>query len=103
MQSDRLLDEILSLSRSICDFAKAGDWLAGAAQEQTRRDLIKRCFAADMHFADAVSAQSKIQEILRIDRQTLALGQDQREQFYASIVELRQGRAAMKAYRRTQR
>jgi hypothetical protein len=103
MDADPLLDEVLSLSESILRFAQAGDWIASAEQERLRRDLMTRCFAPGMRFADVRAAGLKIEKILRIDGQTLALGREQRQTVSASIGKLRQGRAAVTAYQRARR
>jgi hypothetical protein len=103
MNRDKLLDEILALSHSILELARAGDWIGGQQQEQYRQTLMKRCFAPDGQFADRLAASEKIAQILQTDRQTLALGREQRQAVSHSIGKLRQGRAAVSAYRQVRR
>jgi hypothetical protein len=103
MNRDQLLDDVLSLSHRILQLAEAGDWIAGSEQEQVRRALIERCFAADSAFVDAAAARKKIAQILQLDQQTIVLGRQQRQAVSHSIGKLRQGKAAVNAYQRAQR
>jgi Flagellar protein FliT len=95
-----LLRQILELSQDILRLVDVGDWVRGLELDGRRRELIEECFSQHGGFADPQEAADLLRAILAVDERVLARAQSAGPELSAAVSRLRQGRAAIAAYRR---
>ncbi len=98
MQRDRLLQQIVQLSRRMHEMAEAGDWGAVAGLEVERQGLIGDCFAQESPFQDTELAARRIGQIIDLDRRLIEISTAQKHQVGAALNKLQQARTAINAY-----
>ena len=94
------LDEILALSASMLEAARAQDWVGVANLEVARDALLKAVFeGTDRPAPETLTAVA--QRLLESDRELIELGEQARGEFAAALGQMRQARRAQAAYSET--
>ena len=94
------LDGIIELSASMLAVARTGDWEQVREIEQERKILFDKTFPLDKEsIADTTVLTRQIQQIADLDKETMALMEESREELSGLANRLSSGRQAVGAYR----
>jgi hypothetical protein len=99
MQRRQQLRRITELSINMLELARKLEWQNVAELEVERRDLVMQCFAQPTSEQDAPEVAASIKQILKLNQEIEALGQECRERLGGEIRMHNVGRAATAAYR----
>ncbi|GMQ88683.1 MAG: hypothetical protein BMS9Abin09_0115 [Gammaproteobacteria bacterium] len=94
----RQLRDIIELSKDMLSKAQANQWELVADLETRRKALVMRCFQQPTADQDAPEVAAAIKEILSLNQQVTALGQEHQEQIGCDIHTSKVGRNASAAY-----
>ncbi|KRT56512.1 flagellar protein FliT [endosymbiont of Ridgeia piscesae] len=100
---DDLLEQVLLLTRQMREQAQQAAWEEAEQTEVQRSRLIAECFDGEEAFGDQRLAANKVQEIIRLDAEIMAIGERSRGEIRTQLNRLQQGRQVAKAYRRFSR
>lgn len=92
------LSLIIELSRAMLEAARQSDWVAVAEYEQKRRAMITRAFSAAAGAVAVGGLAAEIEQVLRLDRELMALAEGARNDCAAQLRTLRNGKKALRAY-----
>jgi hypothetical protein len=99
-QTASKLNEIIELSSSMLSIAKEGDWERVQEIEQQRQKLLDQTFPLDKDsISDPAALSQQIKKISEIDRETMALMLDSRDELSGLANKISSGREAVSAYR----
>lgn len=95
--------ELLELTSSLLESARAGDWVALARGEQERQELARNLFSTPVPADAAPTVAECIRQVLALDTELLALTSAARDEAARAMQDVRQGQKALDAYRRFSR
>jgi hypothetical protein len=95
---EKLCARILHLSEAMRQAARAQDWIAAAAYERARRDLLEAFFSSS-HGLGAESLAAFIGRLLAGDREVMEWGRCGRRELLCRLETLHRGQRAHRAYR----
>jgi hypothetical protein len=98
MSNIRDLDVALRLTQAMLEAARAEDWDRLVELEAVRRGHIAKAFEGTVTGPDAPAFADVAQRILALDRQVVALGEQQRLSLAEALSQLQTGRRARVAY-----
>jgi hypothetical protein len=93
----QLLDQALALSEQMVELGDGSDWEAVIALEPQRRALLEQAFATHAPVDDVIT--QRVQAILDLDRQLMAITLEARDRAATEIGQASKGRKATSAYR----
>lgn len=96
-----LIEQALILSQQMFEAAGSADWERLIALESERQPLLPMIFAEELRALPEQSAL-QLQEMLDLDRQTVALSAQGRDQLGRELRTIAQGRQATNAYTKSQ-
>lgn len=102
-EREQLAHELLDLTRSLLELAKAGDWVLLAAKEEERQRIARDLFATPVPPEAAPTVADCVRQVLDIDQQLLALVEAGREEAAKAMQDVKAGHKAAAAYRRFSR
>lgn|SRR5690625_1996705 len=95
--------QLLELTGTMLEQARAGDWVALARGEQERQELARNLFATPVPADAAPTVAECIRQVLALDTELLALTTTARDESARGMQDMRQGQKALDAYRRFSR
>lgn len=97
------LDRIVALSREMLDAANRQEWDELVMLEARRQPLVHEFFGSAVAADEAAAVAAGIQEILELDKATMARAEEGRKEAGAVLAQLATGRRAQQAYGENQR
>ncbi len=102
-EREQLVRELLDLTRTMLDLARAGDWALLAAKEDERQRLARDLFATPVPPEAAPVVADCVRQVLSLDQELLQLTEAGREEAAKALKESQKGQQAAAAYRRFSR
>ncbi len=98
IKRQRSLDELVEITESILDLARAGDWSAAVDCQRERRQKLEVFFASPPDQSEANAVATVTQAILDIDAKVTDILHNQRRQMLEDAGRTREGHVAVSAY-----
>ena len=98
MEYEQTLSEILTISQTMLDHAKRGEWPELSQIESRRSKLLEDFFAQTITPEMASTIEEIIRQVMAIDKEVIVLGEEMQKQMGKDLQNMAKGKVATKAY-----
>ena len=99
---EQKLSEILTISQTMLDHARRGEWPELTQIETRRHKLLEDFFAQTITPEMASIIEDVIRQVMAVDKEVIALGEDIQKQMGKDLRDIGKGKAVTKAYTDTE-